>query len=170
MIPRKADVEMTIAKYGSDFLTAVVSAIGADDGEPLKLAKSSFKAMAVQKPNGWSTSDKLTVGVVYKPTPGIHVFAPTGFSNGVPPGPYAIAVTVIGAWQGQNRALATPAKSRKRLAISQSPDDGRASSQSPRSARAGRMVCAHRPVGRDACCSAPFRAARKTFSASYRTA
>ena len=101
MTRKKADVEMTIAKYGSDFLTAVVSVIDADNGEPLKLTKSSFKAMAVQKPNGWATSDTLTVGGVYKPTPGIHVFALTGFSQGVPPGPYAIAVTVTGAWQGQ---------------------------------------------------------------------
>ena len=101
MTRKKADVEMTIAKYGSDFLTAVVSVIDADIGEPLKLTKSSFKAMAVQKPNGWATSDTLTVGGVYKPTPGIHVFALTGFSQGVPPGPYAIAVTVTGAWQGQ---------------------------------------------------------------------
>ncbi len=101
MTRRKADVELTVAKYGADFLTAVVSAISAEDGEPLKLTKNSFKAMAVQKPNGWSTSDTLTVGSVYKPTPGIHVFALTGFANGVPPGPYAIAVTVTGAWQGQ---------------------------------------------------------------------
>ena len=101
IVKKKADVEMTIAKYGADFLTAVVSVINAEDGTPLALTKNSFKAMAVQKPNGWSTSDKLTVGSVYKPTPGIHVFALTGFSQGVPPGPYAIAVTVAGTWQGQ---------------------------------------------------------------------
>ena len=101
LINKKADIKMTVAKYGQDFLTVVASVIRSDTGEPLALTKSAFKAMAVQKPNGWSTSDKLTVGGVSKPTPGIHVFALTGFSNGVPPGPYAIALTVMGKWQGQ---------------------------------------------------------------------
>lgn len=100
-IADKADVKMTITSYGNNLITVVASVIRSDNGEPLALTKSSFEAMAVQKPSGWKTSDKLTIGAVSKPTPGIHVFSLSGIDGGNASGPYTIALTVKGKWRGQ---------------------------------------------------------------------
>jgi hypothetical protein len=97
----KADLKAVIQDYKTGAWTIVVSVISATDGTPIpELTEKNFSILAVQTPNGWSTSDVLKVSAVNAPTNGIYVFsARQSGSKNLIPGPYTLAIT-LGGFKG----------------------------------------------------------------------
>jgi hypothetical protein len=96
----KVDLTASIADYGFGSWTVVISAVNAEDGTPMTgLDDKNFSVLAVQTPNGWSTSDvmKIKSGVA-SPTDGIYIFAagPSG-NKKISAGHYTLAITMAGS-------------------------------------------------------------------------